>query len=559
MNSDLFDKIPKSMLKDLELQKDVFSQVYINIISILYNLVYNKQATLISKQDCFDVISNSDIGEDTYLGAKLSTIGYALPYFISEIGSNFHLKNHQFNTFTAKLIANNSFLAFKNMNDIIDGKCDFIEMPNNTLLSGFYIRTPIRLWNSKKERVYNLPNWDHQDKLLNYLLIGNTNVYVVRTNASQKDHTYECNIIFRGTSSVFHGAHQYGHLGVKNTQVYRLPQYDPLNEKFYPGGSTTISLFYYYYVSMVNDVWSYVMQTLKWLGANSKLCTRINVTGHSMGGALTLCFCYLLKHRNPKMWDYTYFKSYASPLSCNDKAVKTMEQFFINSEQKNKYVEIINTDDFVNAGYLLGGDDAILQSLSEGKSSLATWIMENYWQFYDGFHEYNLRKVNFAEVMRVLQLQPEIAISSFLRGAFRVQNKTVASDKKSSFRLGQRLNEMKKWGNSDLKDMYNDTFKLVFCDRRIADNNEYVGKSHTAYMDLTTDQFYSGLRLFEDDLYRRLADTGLRDQKNKLRIVGLFPKQDEMRVKLLLKKKIPPYHPKHMLNQLKAILSSQLK
>lgn len=99
---------------------------------------------------------------------------------------------------------------------------------------------------------------------------------------------------------------------------------------------------------MVQDAMPHIEQCLEWLDASSEMCKRIVVSGHSMGGALVLNYAYLMRASDHRWWPKTVFRSFAAPMSCNDAAVLRMEQWIIDSMTPNKFLEVVNTDDFIN-------------------------------------------------------------------------------------------------------------------------------------------------------------------------------------------------------------------
>lgn len=552
------------MLDGVDIKKDVVDSAQVDTFQVLYSWLNHKYPTLVSKQDCHDVISNeSDLDDqatkhEIYYTAKLALVGYAMPYYMPRITNTLHMKNAHFIRYLESFVAESTFLAYQAQDEIIEGALDFIALPSTAQISGFYVRTPIQIWDQHKKRVYKIPSWEHRNKLLKYLVIGNVNVYIMRQNFEDG---FECYVMFRGTSNEFNAIPQYGD-HMSNTQLYRVPQYDPVENKFYSEGSNSIPLFYYYYTDMVNNVMPHILQCLDWLHASSESCKRIVVTGHSMGAALTLTFCYLLKLRHEALWNKSFFRSYASPLCCNDAGVVKIEQWVIDSMQTNKFIEVVNTDDFVNIQYLLGGKRGLKKSIRSGTAQIGSWLVSNYWATY-GRHtsqpsstpqkegdetdqkaedkEENMDAVQ--RMMRIIQVYPEIAFSAFMNGAVTAQIDSVPEQKSAGFRLAHRQEEIKLWGSQALKKAYNGTLKVFFCKRRIHWQSEYLGKSHSNYVDLNMNIFWAPLRMYEDHLYRYYAKRGLR-HNNRLRIVGMFPQTDEALAKKMIQNYDPePYVP----------------
>lgn len=561
--------LPKELIEGVDIKEDIVDAAQIDAFQILSSWLNHKYPTMLSKQDCRDVInnrsysSNSDTEKEIFFGAKLSLIAYSMPFYFPQICTHLHMRNDQFVNYLEGFVAESAFLAYQNMDMILEGDLNMIALPPDTQVSGFYVRTPIQIWNRQKRRVYKIPSWEKRDRLLKTLIIGNVNVYVLRRNLEDG---YECYVLFRGTSNEFNAIPQYGDR-MTNTQLYRVPMYDPSENKFYETGSQSVPLFYYYYSDMIDNVMPHIVQCLDWLHASDPGCQRIVVAGHSMGAALTLTFCYLWKLRHPDLWAKTFFRSYASPICCNDAAVMMMEQWMIDSMQPDKFLEVVNTDDFVNVQYLLGGKKGLKNAIKSGTNSIGSWLVSNYMT--DTFppraeepvqdpdpdpktkkaHESENKSENKSEtsgdssmiqrMMRIIQVYPEIAFSAFMNGALTSQIQNVPDEKKAGFRIGQRKEEIKLWGSRALKSTYNNTLKLFFCQRRINWNTEYLGKSHSNYVDINMNIFWAPLRMYEDHLYRYYASHSLR-HNNRLRVVGMFPATDVRQAGQLIEAYSPP-------------------
>jgi hypothetical protein len=544
--------LPPDLFSGINISKQIEKASNYSIFDILKNWISLKTPTLISKQDCKDVISDTSDANDKYLhkelllGSKLALIAYSLPGFFKEISDHFHYRNATFMDHFNGYVAEYSRIATNNMDDILEGNTNFIQLPDQNQLSGFYIRTPIRVWNKDGKLKQKIPSWKNRSKLLKYFVLGNTNVYVLRQNLP--DHKYELFVLFRGTSNEFNGIPQYGDK-FKNTQVFRYPEYEPFEEKFYKGGSTTKSLFYFYYMEMVKDVQDHIYQTLDYLGVNDQRCKRVVVSGHSMGGALTISFAHMCKINKPDIWDKCEFRSYAAPYCCNDAAIKQLEGWVQASLKPYKFIEVVNTDDFVNVQYKLGGQDAIDQSITKGVTNLITWLVDSH---FDKFIKHrNNEQETFEKALRIAQMYPDIAMSAFLSGATEAQKDNFPTDKKIARRMGTRSKEIKMWGSNILTKNYNRTLNLVFCKRRINWENEYPGKSHINYVDVNMKVFWSLLRSYENDLYKEYSTVGLGKKCNSLRIVGLFNQSDKVYAKKILENyNVPIYNPSSKLKQL---------
>ena len=140
----------------------------------------------------------------------------------------------------------------------------------------------------------------------------------------------------------------------------------------------------------------------------------------------------------------------------------------------------------------------------------------------------------FQKAMRIIQINPELAYSTFLKGATSAQLHNMPSNKRLAFRMGQRKEEVKIWGSYFLKHIYDNTLNVVYCKRRIEIENEYIGKSHLMYVNSDMSTFWTPLRAYENSLYRYYSKNSLRNH-NELRIVGIFSLQDEKPIRRFLK------------------------
>lgn len=524
--------IPKELIDDVDIKRDVLASARPDVWSVLYSWYNQKYPTLKGNQTCKDVISGghmsttSTSGREMYYAAKLALCGYAFPYYFSQISTHLHMKNHQFVRYLQSFVSETTYLAYHNMDEILEKRITVMTLPDNTSTAGFYVRTPIRIWNRAKRRIYRLPSWAQRDKLLKQLVIGNVNFYVLRRNVADG---FECQILFRGTSNEFNGSHQYGK-NMRNTQLYRVPQYDPVKNQFHPGGDQAVPLFYFYYCALLEDAWPHLMQCLEWLHASHRDCKRILVTGHSMGGALTLTFCYLLKLRQPKLWDKCFFRSFASPLCCNDAAAVQLEQWIIDSMQADKYLEVVNTDDFVNVQYYLSQKAGVQSAVQGGTSKVGGWLVNN---MMDGKSEEADPEGRVNRMLRVIQIYPEIAFAAFMSGALDAQSRATTQTREAGVRLGVRHDETKYHGTSLLRNTYNSTLKVYFCTRNVDWQSEYMGKAHAKYADLNMNVFWAPLRMYEDNLYNYYHREGLRKHNN-LVVVGLFPESDRAAAEKLI-------------------------
>lgn len=535
--------LPKELTDGMDVENEVMAAAQIDPAEVILQWVQHQYPTILSKQECEDVLTmqsdryDKQTFNEIYFGGKLALLAYAMPYFLQRITTKVHMKNNQFLRFIESFVAESTFLSYKNMDQILEGFTKSLTFPVDAQLAGFFVRTPIQLWDQRLKPVYSIPPWEARTQLLDYFVTGNVNFYVLRRNLERG---FECFVLFRGTSNEFNGIPQYGRK-MSNTQLYRVPQYDPIENKLYPDGSKSVPLFHQNYTDMVQNAMPHILQCLEWLNASSDLCERVVVAGHSMGGAMTLAFCYLLKHHQPKLWDKCQFRSYAAPMSCNDAAVLMMEQWIIDSMTPNKFLEVINTDDFVNIQYLLGGKRGLKQAVHEGTNRVGSWLVSSYWNHH-GRADMPIPDVKDEDtvqrMLRIIQLYPEITLSAFMNGALQSQIHNIPDQREAGFRMGQRREEASMWGSPALKATYNGTMKVFFCRRHIQWQSEYIGKSHSNYVDLNMNILWAPLRLYEDNIYKFYAKNGLK-QHNELRIVGLFPQDDVKHAEKL----IADYHP----------------
>jgi hypothetical protein len=229
------------------------------------------------------------------------------------------------------------------------------------------------------------------------------------------------------------------------------------------------------------------------------------VTGDSMGGALTITFAYLsyLSYTR-SLWDKLYFRPFAAPYCCNYTAFETLEQLWVAHD---RYIEVINTDDFVNVENLLRSDKLkIRNALRAGTASVVLWIIQGYWQevLSAGYDSEAL----FQRALRIAQLHPEHSLSTFVNGVNQTQ---------SNHKLNHRR-------------------YVVYCQRNSGRwINEYVGRAHSNYMELNFNTVWSPLRAYEDQVYRYYAEFGFTAENNQLCLVGMFAKRDETACRAFLK------------------------
>jgi pimeloyl-ACP methyl ester carboxylesterase len=515
-------KLPKHLQQDLERLRGETNKKKNFMLADILRSWYNQRLPSVDKrQDCTEMISSTQdfsdpaMNAEVHSGAKMAMLAYALPGFFPFLCKRLHLPNLRFTRYMESMVAEQTFPAFEDMDRIVSGRESIVKLPDQTEVAGLYIRTKTRLWGKSGKREFRVPTWEHRDKLLQKMVVGNVNVYVLRMNYQSH---FDLHVLFRGTSNEFNGIPQYGK-ALQNTQLFRMPTYSLESQAFVPAGSGTEPLFYFYYCQMLQDVAPHIYACLEQLGIESRSCRKVTVCGHSMGGGLTTTFAYQAKLERPKWWKKMFFRAYASPYSCNDAAVQQLEEWVVESDQPYKFIEVINTDDLVNVQYLFSNKEGLEESIKSGTASFAAWIMTQ--------HDLLSAKGNtlMEKALRIMQLYPELALTTFVNGAAAGQIKMVPENKRVAFRLGQRHSEIKQWGSAALNRTYNRTLNVIFCKRRIEWDNEGLGRSHSSYIGINMNLFWSPLRAWENKMYRYYSTHTLR-KHNELRVVGLFPPVD---------------------------------
>lgn len=531
------DDLPGNLLQNLDLRKELAERF--SVFDVIRTVLSRDTSQFNHKQLCTDRISEKDdlydteLRQEERLAGKIAWLAYAFPVIFPEISLRFYMDNIRLNQRLNSYITENSLDLFVGMDNVMEGDLKLIHLPRQHQVAGFYFRTPVRIWNEKGQRVYKIPPWEQREDLLKYLVEGNVNVYVLRRNLGpdRKPEKFELYVAFRGTSNDFNGIQQYGKR-MRNTQVYREPMYSIEKDCFLKHPKSATPLFFYYYVSMIYNIWPHIFQALTWL--DWPKAERIVVSGHSMGGALTTCFEYMLYQLHRPLWDKTFFRAFASPLFCNDEAVRVMEQRVIDSMQHNKHIEFINNDDMSNTQHLLGGADLIKDGITQGTSNLVSWLVEAHRKELIGLNQEDL----MSRLLRIVQISPDSAANAFFIGVMRSQSGNQDENPLGPSRMGARGAEKKLYGHPVLHQTYNETLRICTCDRNIEWSGEYFGKSHLDYADLNFSTLWAPLRMYEDRLYRFYHKYGLK-RHNSLRVIGLFGDQDEKMAEGLIKHYAP--------------------
>jgi len=430
------------------------------------------------------------------------------------------------------------------MTDEVDGVAGGVRTDGSEL-SGFMVRTPLRVYHDAEGgRQWELPPWSSRHDLLDRYVTGGNTAYVMRRNLDGGGH--ECVVMFRGTVSDLNGIHQYGRY-MGNTQAFRKPDYDPVSNRFVRGGSRSVPLFMYCYASMADDLKPHIYQMLRWLGAHQRECRRILWCGHSMGGAMVNMMCYLLRHDDPAMWHRSEFRAFGSPMVGNRASVRVMSQWMEDAGTRSRYLEVVNTDDFVNMNYQGGGPEGLKISLSRGKMSLLAWLTTYREQLEQALPVSEVEGLPSPvdRMIRVTQVLPDAAAAAFSRGVMEMQGKMIVQDGRAAHRMGMVLPttaSQVSQGVGDDPDYEDDddirpaaparrvdgirAIALVSCSRVMGHRGEFLDKSHLQYMDLETGPFSSSHRRVEMFMYEKLHSVGLGHPVNRLVVVPLAMSPD---------------------------------
>lgn len=555
----LFDirHLPKNIQDQIDTKSIIIKINEIGVSDIIITHWYLPTPMINSSQLCEDMISSRITKEDygeIYKMSKLALMAYSMPYTLERMFLKFHLSNMLFSRYFQTYISESIYMSFNNMHRILNREQSIIPISPYSQMGGFYIRTPTQIYKKNKERLYNLTSKDLHGELLNKFICGNMNVYILKEFLNKKK-DYQLHILFRGTTNPFNGIPQYGK-SMSNTQIFRYPQYEPLENKFYEGGSEKVALFYYYYMELLFNIEQHLLYFLDVLNWESKKCSKILVCGHSMGAAITLMVCYWFKRKYPILWKKMYFRTLGSPMCCNAEAVRVIEEDIANSNQTNKFIDVLNDDDILCAKYMMGKKESLEESIKLGTQHLLQWLLQEYLKT-NGIRK--MKEKNTTEkIIKYIEQNSEVAISIFLSGMMKSQSSSYICDKREAQRLGQRGDERKFWNTSQLSKLYNNTLRIIRCSRTVEGLNEYVGRSHSKYMDLSFNNVWSSTKMFENELFNKLKTTGL--SKDDDVIVVAIVCEDEMKQ---AKKIIRHYKPKPyvspLMEHINTIIESQSK
>lgn len=528
------ENIPKELFNGVNIVNDLIAGVREQgTQSLIDQLVNWNEQTIYAKDRCTDMLTGQPVDpksseyRELEEMTRLSFLAYSQPLYWPHHAVNLHMRSYNFYNTVSQYVRELQMNAHKDFDFLLANEHPFTrQMPDKTPIAGFYMRTPVRLFYRKNRKWQKASRPPKDIKRLNdFKVYGAVNCTVLRKNFV--DGTHACYVLWRGTSNHINGEPQYGRK-FKKTQIFRFPQYDPVKGKRYPKGSKKVPLFYEHYCNIVDDVYNMVKKCLEALGCWEKKCRGIWVTGHSQGGALTQTYCYMLAFRDPNLWKRCYFRTIASPMCSNDAAVRKLEQMFIDSKQKRKFVEVLNTDDLILAAYHLGGKKGIRGSIKAGSAKLVPFILAKLAENPgDNPQESIAQQENgdlAANIIRIAKTYPDAFASLFSDGAMEFQDQLTVDVKKAATRLGKRPELRSRWGK--LGPTFDDRFQLVYCKRNSNWNNLYIGQSHLTYLNETVTPITTVLRQYENDLYDRQVRLGFKGRNEPI-FVAFAVKQDK--------------------------------
>lgn len=527
--------------------KSIFKEVqsnpthFITTEGLIPNM--SRYATDSKRQTCRDILSCTPISEkdplyrDLELGMRLATLGYSLPEFVIAFSRFIHQPNVTFRQTIDHVIAANGSKAQQNLMNILEGKCNQIILPKDSQFSGFYIRTPVQVWNPKGKATTKIPTFEKRYDLSESFISGNVNFYVVKRPLPEG--IFDIYVMFRGTSNEFNAIPQYGK-DYENTQVYRVPQYDPLTDTFILGGSVDKPLLFYVYCDMIRNIENELFSLLQGMGAMESNCRRIVVAGHSMGGALVNTLCYISYYEREEYWKKMVFRAYASPMHMNSQASSFISQAIINSAMTNKYTDTINSDDIIISQYQFGGKTKIKDSISSGLNSFTS-------QYISGKSLKNITDVESTFIKGVMSTQLntlEIVPPTDLTNVTDEEKKLTEMIVKSAARVGMDRFSERDIQACKMNHVYERRLRVILCERLPDENGDYDIYSHEAYLNMYTTNVYKFTRTFEDNLYRLYHEKGLKHTSNRM-IVLPMAKAEQIDDYLSLATKIKNKRIKH--------------
>ncbi len=471
---------------------------------ILRTWLTTKSSNTAYREDCVIMpngrSAKKPVLDELWFAVKLAFIAYACPLFMREIAQNLHQRNHHLTLYMQGVVVQEALRARAHMVQVVRGVpgADLVILNDDNQLAGFYLRTKVRMWDDDGHPT--VAAFVDREALRRKVVVGNNNVHVLRHNL--RGNEFELFVLFRGVSSDFHGAFHFG-AGLKNTQVFRVPEVNLVTQVIRPGGSCVEPLFHFYYALAILDVRLQVYRLLDTLGASG--ATRILVCGHSMGGGLTTAFAFLCRKERPDLWEKCQFRAVAAPMCCNKVAVTELEDWVQKSNDKMKFLQVINSDDFVNMHHKLAGVDGVNHALRSGASSFVTWALDQHRNIM--LHRGKGGLMKNAETL--IQMYPEGAAASFVRGVNDSQSKEPDTIASAAVRMRGTA--------------------LILCKRRMQWRNEYFGRGHMIYLDINMNVLHAHLRSFEDEVFQRFAQKGLL-RHNETRLVAMFAKQDQANV-----------------------------
>lgn len=368
---------------------------------------------------------------DLELCAKLAAVAYALPYFLTELSSIIHLPAPEFNARVAQVVSTQLVHAFTHMKKPVP-----LTLSDQCQMAGFYLRTPVRMWDANGNWVSAVPQ--HKCQLLDRLVLGNVNLYVLRMSTGLY-------VLFRGTSNPFNGVQQYGY-EYNNTPVFKEPGFDIRCR-----ARTSGPRFYSYYVLPLLDVKRFIYSWVdKYPGVP------IYVLGHSMGGALTHTFAYMALKDRPDLFRRMNFRSFAAPYCCSEEVVDEMR----GQLQPEQFVDVLNSADMVNIRHALGYQAGFKKSIRGGLRAVGRWLLHrgHLWSMRD-------HQATILRALHIYQRRPEEVRSVFVHGA--LQSQTPAK------RMGKPV-------------------------RR---HNEPPERAHSVYLGIDMNVLWSPTRAYEEMVY----------------------------------------------------------